>query len=199
MKKTKLLISTASAVLLLASLMAVSAFATTVPTFTLSASSNQLQYVLPEGTTFNGTISTTGSVRVWVSAPSYAEIVNLGIIDKTTTFGFVAHAKRNLHAEFRERHVQLDSGDILVCDKPSDPRQQQFDRNIPKLPADNGNYCRIRKPSDNLCPASQKQNHIFWSFIIGHLETHHRTFKVNLKSSFSVDCCCSFNLFLSTF
>ena len=82
--------STASAVLLLASLMAVSAFATTVPTFTLSASSNQLQYVLPQGTTFNGTISTTGSVRFWVSDPNYAEIVNLGIIDKTTTFGFVA-------------------------------------------------------------------------------------------------------------
>ena len=42
------------------------------------------------GTTFNGTISTTGDVRFWVSAPNYAEIVNLGIIDKTTTFSFVA-------------------------------------------------------------------------------------------------------------
>ena len=82
--------STTLAVLLLASLMAVSAFATTVPTFTLSASSNQLQYVLPQGTTFNGTISTTGSVQFWVSDPNYAEIVNLGIIDKTTTFSFVA-------------------------------------------------------------------------------------------------------------
>ena len=78
------------AVLLLASLMAVSAFATTVPTFTLSASSNQLQYVLPAGTTFNGTIATTGSVQFWVSAPNYLEIVNLGIIDKTTSFSFVA-------------------------------------------------------------------------------------------------------------
>ena len=90
MKKTKLLMSTASAVLLLASLMAVSVFATTVPTFTLSASSNQLQYVIPQGTTFNGTIATTGSVQFWVSAPNYAEIVNLGIIDKTTSFSFVA-------------------------------------------------------------------------------------------------------------
>jgi hypothetical protein len=90
MKKTKLLMSNALAVLLLASLMVVSVFATTVPTFTLSSSSNQLQYVLPAGTTFNGTISTTGSVRFWVSAPNYAEIVNLGIIDKTTTFSFVA-------------------------------------------------------------------------------------------------------------
>ena len=90
MKKTKFLMSTALAVLLLASLTIVSVFATTVPTFTLSASSNQLQYVLTQGSIFNGTISTTGSVQFWVSAPNYAEIVNLGIIDKTTTFGFVA-------------------------------------------------------------------------------------------------------------
>ena len=90
MKKTKLLMPIVLAVLLLASLMAASAFATTVPTFTLSASSNQLQYVLPQGTTFNGTIATTGSVRFWVSDPNYTEIVNLGIIDKTTTFSFVA-------------------------------------------------------------------------------------------------------------
>jgi hypothetical protein len=82
--------STALALLLLASLTVVPVFATTVPTFTLSSSSNQLQYVLPAGTIFNGTISTTGDVRFWVSAPNYAEIVNLGIIDKTTTFSFVA-------------------------------------------------------------------------------------------------------------
>jgi len=69
---------------------AFSAFAVTVPTFTLSLSSNQLQYVLPAGTTFNGSISTTGLVRFWVSAPNGAEIVDLGIIDKTTTFSFVA-------------------------------------------------------------------------------------------------------------
>ena len=90
MKKTKLLMSTELIALLLASLMVLSAFATTVSTFTLSASSNQLSYVLPAGTIFNGSISTTGDVRFWVSAPSYAEIDNLGIIDKTTTFSFVA-------------------------------------------------------------------------------------------------------------
>jgi len=78
------------ATLLLASLMASSALAITEPTFTLSASSNQLQYKLPAGTTFNGTISTTGSVRFWVSDPKNAEIVDLGIIDKTATFSFVA-------------------------------------------------------------------------------------------------------------
>jgi hypothetical protein len=90
MKKTKLLISTALTALLLASLMALSASAVTEPSFTLSASSNQLQYVMPAGTTFNGTISTTGTVRFWVSAPNGAQVVNLGLIDKAATFSFVA-------------------------------------------------------------------------------------------------------------
>ena len=82
--------TSALTVLLFASLMGTAVFATTVPTFTLSASSKQLQYVLPQGTTFNGTIATTGSVQFWVNSPNEFEIVNLGIIDKTTTFSFVA-------------------------------------------------------------------------------------------------------------
>lgn len=90
MKKTKLLIFAALASLLLMSLMVFSVSATTEPTFTLSASSNQFQYVLPAGTIFNGTIQTTGDVQFWVSAPNYNEIVNLGIIDQTTSFSFVA-------------------------------------------------------------------------------------------------------------
>jgi len=82
--------TSALTVLLFASLMGATVFATTVPTFTLSASSKQLQYVLPQGTTFNGTIATTGSVQFWVNSPNEFEIINLGIIDKTTTFSFVA-------------------------------------------------------------------------------------------------------------
>jgi hypothetical protein len=92
MKKTKLLTFAALIALLLTSFMPFSAFAVTVPSFTLSPSSNQLQqfqYVLPSGTTFNGSVSTTGDVQVWVNSPE-AEIVNLGIIDKTTAFSFVA-------------------------------------------------------------------------------------------------------------
>ena len=91
MKKTKLLTFAALIALLLTSFMPFSAFAVTVPSFTLSPSSNQLQqfqYVLPSGTTFNGSVSTTGDVQVWVNSPE-AEIVNLGIIDKTTAFSFV--------------------------------------------------------------------------------------------------------------
>jgi hypothetical protein len=91
MKKMKLVVDVALSVLLLTSLTAFSALATTYPTFTLSASSNQLQFALPQGTTFNGTISTTCSLRFFVSDPNGREIVNLGIIDKNTTFSFVAH------------------------------------------------------------------------------------------------------------
>ena len=90
MEKIKLLTFAVLTALLLMSLSAFSAFAVTVPTFTLSLSTNQLQYVLPVGTTFNGSIATTGMVRFWVSAPNGAEAVNPGIIDKTTTFSFVA-------------------------------------------------------------------------------------------------------------
>jgi hypothetical protein len=90
MRKIKLLICITLAALLLMSVMASSAFATTVPTFTLSSESSQLPYVLPQGTTFNGSISTTGSVRFFISAPNGTIIINLGIIDKPATFGFVS-------------------------------------------------------------------------------------------------------------
>ncbi|MGD0644207.1 MAG: hypothetical protein ABSA75_04815 [Candidatus Bathyarchaeia archaeon] len=91
MKKTKLLTSTALVVLLLTPLIVLSAFATPVSAFTLdSFSSTNVQYVLPQGTTFNGSITATGSVRFFVIAPNGTEIVDLGIIDKTTTFSFLA-------------------------------------------------------------------------------------------------------------
>jgi hypothetical protein len=55
--------------------------------------------VLPSGTTFNGSVSTTGDVRVWVNSPS-EEIVNLGIIDKTTAFSFVAQQSETYSVNF---------------------------------------------------------------------------------------------------
>ena len=78
------------AALLIASSGKPSAFGTTEPTFTLSASANQLQYMMPAGTAFNGSVSTTGAVRVWVNAPNGYKIVDLGIVDKTASFNFVA-------------------------------------------------------------------------------------------------------------
>ena len=76
------------------------ASATALPAITLSASSAQLPIMLPTGTTVNGSISTTGTVRFWVSAPNGAQIVNLGLIDKTTTFSFVANQNGNYTMNF---------------------------------------------------------------------------------------------------
>ena len=111
MKKTKLLTCTVLTALLIMSLTALSAFATTVPAFTLSSSSAQSQIMLPSGTTFNGSISTTGTVRFWVSAPNGAQIVNLGLIDKTTTFSFVAQQTGNYTLNFENdmpNSIQVD-------------------------------------------------------------------------------------------
>jgi hypothetical protein len=100
MKKIKILICTTITAFLLMSLMTLVASATILPAITLSASSAQLPIMLPTGTTVNGSILTTGTVRFWVSAPSGAQIVNLGLIDKTTTFSFVANQNGNYTMNF---------------------------------------------------------------------------------------------------
>ena len=82
------------------SFMALLASATTLPTITLSASSAQLLIMLPTGTMFNGSISTTGTVRFWVSAPNGAQIINLGLIDKAEKISFVANQNGNYTLNF---------------------------------------------------------------------------------------------------
>ena len=100
MKKIKILTSISMTTLLIMSFMALLASATTLTAISLSASSAQLPIMLPIGTTFNGTISTTGTVRFWVSAPNEAQIVNLGLIDKTSAFSFVANQNGNYTMNF---------------------------------------------------------------------------------------------------
>jgi len=101
MKKTKLLSFVAVVFLLLSSFMTLAAFATTVQTFTLpSFSATYLQYLLPQGTAFSGSISTTGSVRFFVSDPNGSQIVNLGIVDKNATFSFHALQSGNYTLNF---------------------------------------------------------------------------------------------------
>ena len=78
---------------------ALSASATVVPAFNVSSLS-QLQIELPAGTTFNGSISTSGTLRFWVSAPDGGLIVNLGLIDVPSTFGFVAQQSGNYTLNF---------------------------------------------------------------------------------------------------
>ncbi len=100
MKKIKVLTYTLLTLLLIMPLMAPLAFATTIPAFTLSSSTAQIPIVLPAGTTFNGSISTTGTIRVWVSDPYGANIVNLGLIDKAATFSFIAQQNGNYTLNF---------------------------------------------------------------------------------------------------
>jgi hypothetical protein len=90
MKKIKIITIISILTLLIMSFIPLLASATTLPAITLSGSSVQLPIMLSVGTVFNGSISTTGIVRFWVSAPDRAQIVNLGLIDKTNEFSFVA-------------------------------------------------------------------------------------------------------------
>ncbi|HLN89266.1 MAG TPA: hypothetical protein VK253_04305, partial [Candidatus Binatia bacterium] len=75
------------------------ASAATAQTFSVS-SLTQLQIAVPEGTTFNGSISTSATLRFWVTAPNGAQIVNLGLIDIPTTFSFVAQQTGNYTLNF---------------------------------------------------------------------------------------------------
>lgn len=102
MKKTKFLVSAMWVILMLTSLMILSTSASTAtfPTFTLSASSTQLHYALPAGTQFNGSISTTGPVRFFLSAPNGTVIANLGLVDKVATFSFTAQQTGNYTLNF---------------------------------------------------------------------------------------------------
>lgn len=90
MGKIKLVTFTILAVLMLSELSVSPGFATDSTTFTLSSSTNQIQFKIPAGIVFNGSIATTGMVRFWVTAPDEVQIVNLGIVDKTRNFSFQA-------------------------------------------------------------------------------------------------------------
>jgi hypothetical protein len=90
MEKIKLLTPAVLAVFMLCVLSFSPVFATDTTKFNLALESNQIQYMIPAGTVFNGSIATTGMVRFWVTAPNGVQIVNLGIIDKTSSFSFDA-------------------------------------------------------------------------------------------------------------
>jgi len=90
MLKVKDLIYIAVSLMIIVAMCTVSASATAIPAFTLSTQSSQIKYALPAGTMFNGSISTTGTIRFWVSDSNGIQIINLGLIDHKATFGFVA-------------------------------------------------------------------------------------------------------------
>jgi hypothetical protein len=94
MQKAKLLTITALIAVLSLSGCVLAASATNVPSFSVIELS-ELPIELPAGTTFNGTIAASGLVRVWVVAPEGAQGISLGIVDKPTSFSFVATKEGN--------------------------------------------------------------------------------------------------------
>ncbi len=99
MQKNKLSLYAVLVLLLLLSFTVFSASATTVSTLTVSQSS-QIQFLLPAGTTFNGSISVSSSLRFWVNAPSGYQILNLGLVDQSEVFSFVAQEDGNYTMNF---------------------------------------------------------------------------------------------------
>lgn len=66
------------------------ASATTTSTFTVAASTNQIIIDLPQGTIFNSTITTSGTIRVWASDVNGSLVSNLGLVDNSGKLNFVA-------------------------------------------------------------------------------------------------------------
>ena len=90
MKKTRLFTGLL-ATLLAISLVAFPAFATTTKSFTIpQLSTTFFTLTLPQGTQMNGSVTPESSVRFFINDPQENEIVNLGIINQTTTFAFTA-------------------------------------------------------------------------------------------------------------
>jgi hypothetical protein len=100
MQKVKNLVPIVASLFLVVAITTLSASATSIPTFTLSAQSSQLNYALPAETTFNGSISTTGTIRFWVSDPQGVQIVNSRLIDQKAAFGFVTKQVGNYTLNF---------------------------------------------------------------------------------------------------
>jgi hypothetical protein len=98
--KTRHLALTALTVLLAVSSLLLAAQASTTETFTVTHNTYQVTFNLPAGTEFNGSLSTTATVRVWVSDANGSLVTNLGLVDSTASFSFVAAQEGNYHVYF---------------------------------------------------------------------------------------------------
>ena len=107
------------------------------------------------GTVFNGSISTTGDVRFWVSAPNAEQIVDLGIVDKSATFSFVAQQNGTYVMKFGDDLSNTITVTFSYTFKPSGLRLE-FNSNKPALLADYGNHRCIRKHYINNYHTSKK-------------------------------------------
>lgn len=101
MNKTKTLTFTALTLLLAASFMLLTVqAAATSETFTVKQTTYQITFNLPAATAFNGSLSTTGTVRVWVSDQNGSLITNLGLVDSAASFNFTAAKEGNYYVNF---------------------------------------------------------------------------------------------------
>jgi hypothetical protein len=99
MNKTRTLTLIILAVLA-SSLMATCVSASTTETFTVSQGTQRYTFDLPQGAIFNGSFTTTGTVRVWVNDANGTQLANLGLVDTNGQFSFVAANKGNYHVNF---------------------------------------------------------------------------------------------------
>jgi hypothetical protein len=100
MKMTRLL-TELSATLLVISLVAFPGFATTTKSLTIpQLSTTFFTLTLPQGTKMNGSVTPESSVRFFINNPLGNEIVDLGIVNTTTTFAFTATQDGNYTLSF---------------------------------------------------------------------------------------------------
>ena len=155
MEKIKSLIIAALAIVILGAFFISTAFASDSTGFSLALSSNQIQYKIPAGTMFNGTVATSGWVRVWVTEPSGGEIVNLGIIEKTTSFGFIAQQNGTYTFNFEN---DLPNTITVTFTYTSNPQLPDTNcRNTTNIHNLRRNCSRRWKPSDILRDSAQNQ------------------------------------------
>ena len=100
MNRTKIVTFSALTLLLAASFLMLTAQAAATETFTVTQTTYQITFNLPAGTAFNGSLSTTGTVRVWVSDQNGSLIANPGLVDNTASFNFTAAKEGNYYVYF---------------------------------------------------------------------------------------------------
>ena len=121
MKETRLL-TELLATLLMVSLVAFPAFGTTTRSFIIpQLSTTFFTLTLPEATKMNGSVFPEGSVRFFINDPQGNEIINLGIIDKTTTFEFTATQNGNYTLSFENGQLSSTTVSLSYDTQPEIP------------------------------------------------------------------------------
>jgi hypothetical protein len=100
LNKTRILTFTALTLLIAASFLILTAQAANTETFTVTKTTYQITFNLPAGTAFNGSLSTTGTVRVWVNDDNGSLIASPGLVDQTASFSFTAAKEGNYYINF---------------------------------------------------------------------------------------------------